>query len=157
MKKTAVKDILIFAAIIAFLIFHILKLNGYMDFSGNYGIKYLGASREILNLQLMLDKETLTEWGALENAYAGDYLEIAFRKERPIERVCLDCGSKTDLKLLSQDPASGGFKLVGTILSQDGDKVLLCPEEKLMASRIRIQVAEGIEDVPWTVREIQII
>ncbi len=154
--KGILRDSLILAAILLFTLFHILKVNGYLDFSGKYDIKELGGSREALNLELILDGEPKTEWGALYGVELNDYLEIAFRKEREIHSVKLDCGECPKLVLFSQDPVSWEWIKQPVRRQKDGTVLTLVPKKAFSAERILLLVADAGDTGGWTVREIVI-
>ncbi len=154
--KGILRDSLILAAILLFTLIHILKVNGYLDFSGKYDIKELSGSRETLNLELILDGEPKTEWGALYDVEPGDYLEIAFRKEREIHSVKLDCGECPKLVLFYQDPVSWEWIKQPVRRQKDGTVLTLVPKKSFRSERIRLQAADAGDTGGWTVREIGI-
>lgn len=142
-------------ALLFFALFLALKVNGYLDFSASYEIKDLAASRETLNLQLLLDHEPGTVWGTMQNASGGDWLEVTFRRSRQVNAVELeaDAGNCPELELYRMDPANGAW--IPCSCSRDEDRLI--PETALEAEKIRLQVSDGQTDVPWIVKELRIV
>ena len=152
-RFAAVRDALAMSALLFFVIYFILKVNGYLDFTAHYGIREFLASRETFNLQLLLDEEAKTAWGALGNASDGDWLEIVFRSERKIEHVELQAeeGNCPPLELYRQDMRTGEWILCEIL--REGNRFTFA--EPVEAERIRFQVCGGQADVPWIVQELR--
>ena len=142
-------------ALLFFALFLALKVNGYLDFSASYEIKDLAASRETLNLQLLLDHEPGTVWGTMQSASGGDWLEITFRNSRQIKAVELEADAENcpELELCRMDPVNGAW--IPCSCSRDENRLI--PEEVLEAEKIRLQVSDGQTDVPWIVKELRIV
>ena len=135
-------------ALMFFALFLALKVNGYLDFSASYEIKDLAASRETLNLQLLLDHEPGTVWGTMQNASGGDWLEVTFRRSRQVNAVELEADAGYRM-----DPANGAWVLCGS--SRDGNRIL--PDSAFAAEKILLKAAEGQTDVPWIVKELRVV
>ena len=151
-RFAVVRDGWVMCALLLFVIFFMLKVNGYLDFTARYGIREFIASREIYNLQLILDNETTTVWGAQGNASDEDWLEIVFRSKRKIESVELQAeeGNCPLLELYRQDMRTG--ELILCECQREGNRFILA--EPVEAERIRFQVCSGQRDVPWIVQEL---
>ena len=151
-RFATVRDGGVLCTLLFFVIFFILKVNGYLDYTAQYGIRELSANRETFNLPLLLDKESKTAWGAQENASDGDWLEIVFRDIRKIKSVELQTeeGNCPPLELYRQDMRTG--ELIRCDSLREGNRFILA--EPVEVERIRFQVCSEQRDVPWIVQEL---
>lgn len=84
------KWLVIAIIIFLFLLFLIIKINGYMDFSGRFGIEYITCKDRFPNNRvMMIDGDTGTTWGLDEYHQPGEEILFRFRKNERISRFRL--------------------------------------------------------------------
>ncbi len=137
----------------AFLVFFIFKINGYFDFTSNYGIREIHATMDQENVMAMIDNDLNTEWKNAPIwtdpvAAPGDNITICFKGKRPISKVTMT-GSEPDV-LIFMD---GSGSVISTERSGDGVHVFKEPVE---TETLRIEVGEGGKDYRWRISELVI-
>lgn len=143
-------DTLVIVILIAFVGYYAAKVNGFLDFSGKYGIESLSASREVYNLELILDDENGTQWGMLEKAKSGDNLDIRFRKQVYISSIKLTCSVCPELNVYLYNDEIGNWQ---SCLYSDTDGVLEL-KDPISTDRVRLAVADGYDETNWGLQEI---
>lgn len=143
-------DLLVFVILIAFVGYYAAKVNGFMDFSGKYGIESLSANREAYNLELILDNENGTQWGMLEKAKSGDNLDIRFRHQVSISNINLACSVCPELDVYLYNDEAGEWQYCSHS-GNDGELTLIDP---IITDRVRLTVADGYEATDWGIQEI---
>ena len=72
----------------AYPLFLVVKFNGYLDFTGRYGIEQiLARGTHPNNWVLMIDGDSGTTWGVTEPHLPSEAIVFRFRKARPITRL----------------------------------------------------------------------
>ena len=74
------------AVMLLFLIFLLLKINGYFDYTSRYGIEWI-IGDEGYNCLMILDKDEKTTWGLLNNFQTNSSLVMKFKDNRSISKV----------------------------------------------------------------------
>jgi hypothetical protein len=146
-------DILAFIILISFVVYFMFKVNGYLDFSGKYGISSLFANWNVYDLELILDNDTSTQWGMPGSAKSGDYLDIEFRHQVLIESIDLTCSvcPKLDVYLYNDKTDKWQY------CSYSGTVDMMRLEDPIITDRVRIVVTDGYDDTEWGVQEINFV
>lgn len=77
-------------ALAVFSVFLLFKIHGYFDFSANFGVRKITASKESHNLLMLIDGDPLSTWGVSWDTppyRQGDQILIEFRKARALSRI----------------------------------------------------------------------
>lgn len=90
LKNSKKKWNIIVCFLVLFLIFLLLKINGYFDYSSKYGIESIYCEKDRYDLLFILDGDKKTTWGLLEEYSMNDSLVISFRHKRVVSEVQLD-------------------------------------------------------------------
>ncbi len=137
----------------AFLVFFVFKVNGYFDFTSNYGIREIHATMDGENVMAMIDKDLNTEWKNAPIwtdpvAAPGDNITIDFTGKRPISKVII-MGSEPDVLIFMDESGS----VIPTEKTGDGEHRFKEPVE---TDSLRIEVGEGGKDYRWRISELEI-
>ncbi len=148
--------LLVTTAVVTFLAFFILKINGQNDFTHKYGIQDITATMDQESVMMMLDGDPETEWKNAPIwtepvAEPGDNIVITFEKSRPISHV----------KLTGQNPDNLIF-----YANRSEDLVEVTPKEDgvyqfdtaVTTDLLRIEVGEKLKnkDYRWRISELEI-
>ncbi len=133
--------------------FFIFKINGYFDFTSNYGIREIHATMDQENVMAMIDGDPNTEWKNAPIwtdpvAVPGDNITIDFIEKRPVSKVTM-AGSEPDVLIFMDETGS----IIPTEKTEDGEHVFIKPVE---TASLCIEVGEGGRDYRWLIKELVI-
>ncbi|MCR5097705.1 MAG: hypothetical protein K6B14_02015 [Lachnospiraceae bacterium] len=91
-KKDTIELCTVAMIIVAFLVFFVLKVNGYFDFTHKYGIREIFSTIDQENVMLMIDGDGETIWNEATflgetKAKTGDSIRITFDRPRQISGI----------------------------------------------------------------------
>ena len=134
--------------------FFIFKINGYFDFTSNYGIREIHATMDQENVMAMIDNDPNPEWKnapiwTVPVAAPGDNITIDFTEKRPVSKVIIQ-GSEPDVLIFMDENGS----IISTEKMSDGEHIFKEPVE---TATLRIEVGEGGRDYRWRIKELAIL
>lgn len=156
MRKRINSGLVIVAIIlIIFSVFYVLKINGYFDFSSNYNIKRIIASRDQDFTQSMIDGEEETVWGdpvIWEEPLAdpGDYIYIEFVKKRKISSIYMSGMIPEDIHFYYTEGS------VEKEISYNKNGRVYSFDKRIMSNNIKIVLGANSSDNRWVIQELKV-
>ena len=143
-------------ACVLFSLFWLLKIYGYFDFTGKYGIERLTSNIYPNNLPLLLDGEPGTAWGG-EDGWVngkGDWLVISFRKPVKLSSLKMEVynGMLPNRLEFYVESAPEVWENIHP-RSQDYETGFFSFEERSVYA-LKVSIAEDAEKVSWKITEL---
>lgn len=149
------KSLFAITAIMAlYILFYLLKINGYMDISGKYGIERIVCEQIHDNELLLIDGEQKTVWGMTETHVPGECIEFKFKSARFFSKVDIDSpdGKKVPVKLSVSSDANEWRDIQAT-MKEDAERATYIFDRKEQGQYLRIAyMAE--EEGHWPISEV---
>ncbi len=153
-KKDNIEIIMVAMVIVAFLAFYTLKVNGFFDFTHNYGIRDITATIDQENVMLLIDRDEKTTWNAATflgetKAKPGDHITIYFDDVREISSIRMYGDVPGDLIIKSKaDEETGGAFLKAS----NGEYI---SDNPISTDALVIEVG-GKKSVTWNISELEV-
>ncbi|GEM_PF-3491110 len=150
-KSNNTKLFMVAMVIVAFLVFFVLKINGYFDFTHRFGIKDISTTIDRENAMLMIDNDEVTTWNEATflgetKALPKDNVTVTFDAPRQISGLGMDGEVPDELEI----KGGNGQRIYAEM--SDGRYTFLDP---VVTDTLVIEVS-GKDEVTWNISELSI-
>ncbi len=153
-KNINIEIIMVAMVIVAFLAFYTLKVNGYYDFTHNYGIRDITATIDRENVMLLIDGDEKTTWNAATflgetKAKSGDHITVYFDDVREISSIRMygDVPDDMIIKTGVDEEAGGAF-----LKASNGEYIADTP----VSTDTLVIEAGGETSETWNISELEV-
>lgn len=139
-----------------FTLFLFMKVEGYFDYTGRYGIEWINES-ELNNGVMMIDDDIETTWGILGNFEKGSTVIMKFRNIRSFSEISILNASDYPSIPVSVCVSDTGevFTLCDNVAEERGDRTVYKLSDTL-TGRFLMLIYEADEIGHWPITEVEI-